>query len=237
MIPCVLDGPRCYQDTYCIISIDVSYEAHICYYLNRSRTDQRTIKKKDREDLVCICAYMLSKRGKTDEVFNIDQWQFQINTSNCWFAWPMIWYSNNVIKRQLSLEDQRDIEKRAYENFVMPKAWLTLTGWLIRISQLTGSKFERFAFNSPQMNDWLNRWYVVNVNITINDEFIRQWWNSDIIGDCNGQWSTWGHVCSIFKKDGEYYLLNSRQWHKFKKLKSLNIQWLFKSWETCGVIY
>lgn len=72
---------------------------------------------------------MLAKRqGRKEPVYNILQTQFKNNTDSCWFSSAIINWANNIAHRAISITEQLEIEKKAYEKFTMPKAGLTISG-------------------------------------------------------------------------------------------------------------
>lgn len=140
------------------------------------------------------------RRGKTTPIYNIDQAKFKRNTQNCWFASAIINWSNNIVQRQVSLKEMRDIEQKAYDNFPMSRGALTLVAGLKRVSQVVQRTFTTFAFNSPQMHDALDKGLCVCVAITITQDFVRQRDDDQPIGDCKGI-QEGGHIINLYKKD------------------------------------
>lgn len=129
---------------------------------------------------------LAQKQGRKEPVYNILQTQFKNNTDSCWFASALINWGNNVYKKKITLDQQRDIEKKAYNDHRMPKAGLTVSGGLRRISETLDCGYIRFAFGSPQFHDALNAGKCVCVTIMITQSFLDQWRGTEDIGDCKG---------------------------------------------------
>lgn len=167
--------------------------------------------------------------------FDCIQSQFKRNTANCRFASSLASEANNVTKKPITLEYMRDVEARAYSQFVMPKWPLTTVGGIRMISELSGRGKDLFPFGGFKFNQYLDKWYVIVVGIRITETFISQrfsggmivWWKGNI---------TWWHSICLFKENGKYYFLNSRGGNPIREIQSLDIYNVFDKAASCWVI-
>lgn len=170
-------------------------------------------------------------------MYSFKQKNFKYNKNNCWFASALIMEANNKTKKPITLQYALDIEQQAYDIFVMPKNWLTIKGWLDRVGKLTFSNTRLTAFWSGVFNMYLNKGYVLNTNIIINENFMNEWNSGKLI-----VWSEskviWSHVICIYKKDWKYYFVNS--WYgdnrDIREFKWLDLD-IFKPYEKCGILF
>lgn len=167
--------------------------------------------------------------------YNVVQSKFKQNKNNCWFAGALCSYSNNVIHKQITDQELRDIEEQAYKQFIMPQRWLTIKAWIDRIGTIMKSKSLVRKWRDDMFHHYLNRGYVVCVNIIPTDTFVKQRKNDDII--TGGAWkmlSAWHVVCLAYRK-WKYYIINSRTGQIYKQVQSLDID-LFKRNDWRGLL-
>jgi hypothetical protein len=165
--------------------------------------------------------------------YNIIQSKFKNNKNNCWFAGALCSYSNNVIHKQITDQELRDIEEQAYSTFVMPQRWLTLKGGIQRIGEITKSRTLIRKWFDDILLLYLNKWMVVCVAIEPTDTFVKQRKSDSII--TGGEWKplSTGHIVCLAKRDWKYYIINSREWTVYKEVSSIDV---FKTRDWRGVL-
>lgn len=167
--------------------------------------------------------------------YTFSQSDFKINTSNCWFASPIVWYYNNIAKNKVDMEYVRELEKKAYEQFVMPKWWLTLLGGLNRLSKLMRRKYRMFDFGDKMFHRHLRKGDVISMVITTTEWFVKQrrsWW---VIGDnMNTKIRGW-HVTGIAMRWWKYYIVNTRWQNDYREISKLDLDCIRK-YEKCGLL-
>lgn len=167
--------------------------------------------------------------------YTFRQGNFKVNTGNCRFASPLVWYYNNIVKLPVDMDYARELERRAYEEFIMPKRWLTLLWWLNRLSKLMGRKYKMFNFGDRMFHRHLRKGDVISVVITTTEWFVQQWRARGIINDTMNTKIRGWHVIGLAMRWWKYYLVNTRGERDYREMSKLDLDCI-RQHERCGLL-
>lgn len=160
--------------------------------------------------------------------YQIRQTVFSNNHSNCWNAWPLTNYCNNVIHRQMPDNEVKDIEKKQYSKFVMAKRAWWLKWWMTKVWEILWANHIKRKWRDNQLEFYLNKWLLVCVALNPTDVFMKQRKTGDMI-TCGAEWnpmSSW-HIVNIAIRDWKKYIISTHDANIYREVVSFDT-WLFK---------